>query len=243
MIYLYDGTLEGFLTAFVAAYADTDAAVASEGFQLPLGAEVVTIETDLEKADKAKKRLLTFDKHSMHDLSYLLRSGDFNKDEAAFDYLKLLTEQKRPVMQMLSRDEVRRADDIIRRVGHEIHRMHGFIRFTETQSGALYAAFSPDNDIVDLLIPHFRARLPRFPFVIHDVKRKKAAVWDTHNSFLAPLDKAEVVISADEDGWQNLWKQYYESVNIPSRERLKQMRGYLPVRYMKFMPEFAPKHK
>ena len=243
MIYFYNGTLEGFLTAFVAAYADADAAVASEGFQLPLGAEVVNVATDIEKADKAKKRLLSFDKQSMHDLSYLLRSGDFNKDKVAFDYLKLLTEQKRPVMQMLSRDEVRRADDIIRRVGHEIHRMHGFIRFMETESGALYAAFSPDNDIVDLLIPHFRARLPRFPFVIHDIRRKKAAVWDTQNSFLAPLDKAEVVISADENSWQNLWKQYYESVNIPSRERLKQMRGYLPVRYLKFMPEFAPKHK
>ena len=88
----------------------------------------------------------------------------------------------------------------------------------------------------------FRSRLPRFPFVIHDVKRKKAAVWDTEHSFLAPLDRAEIVIAADEDAWQKLWKRYYDSVNIPSRERLKQMRGYLPVRYMKFMPEFSKRH-
>ena len=142
---------------------------------------------------------------------------------------------------MLSFEAVRRADDCMRRVGIELHRMKGFLRFFETESGALYAAFSPDNDIVDLLVPHFRARLPRFPFVIHDVKRKKAAVWDTQNVFLAPLDKAEVLIAADENDWQNLWRQYYESVNIPSRERLKQMRGYLPVRYMKFMPEFSKK--
>ena len=245
MIYLYDGTTEGFLTAFLAAYSDAEAAIASEGFQLPLGAEITNITTDHEKAEKAKKRLLSFDKHSMHDLSYLLRSGQCDKDGAALSYLKFLAEQKRPVIEMLSVDAVRRADDIIRQVGLEIHRMHGFIRFMETESGALYAAFSPDNDIVDLLIPHFSARLPRFPFVIHDIKRKKAAVWDTQHSFLAPLDRAEVVVSADENAWQNLWKQYYESVNIPSRERLKQMRGYLPVRYMKFMPEFngqaAPK--
>ena len=238
MIYLYDGTAEGFLTAFWVSYSDADAITATDGFQLPIGAEAVTVTTDLEKAEKAKKRFLSFDKKSMHDLKYMLRSGDADKDLTAFNYFRLLAKEKRPVREMFSHEAVVRADDCIRRIGLEVHRMHGFIRFWETQSGALYAAFSPDNDIVDLLIPHFRARLPHFPFVIHDVVRKKAAVWDTQNSFLAPLDKAEVVISADEDGWQKLWKQYYKSVNIPSRERLKQMRGYLPVRYMKFMSEF-----
>ena len=79
--------------------------------------------------------------------------------------------------------------------------------------------------------------MPRFPFVIHDVRRKKAAVYDGENVFLAPLEHAEVALTADETAWQNLWKKYYKSVNIPSRERLKQMRGYMPVRYWKFMPE------
>ena len=41
----------------------------------------------------------------------------------------------------------------------------------------------------------------------------------------------------DENNWQKLWQRYYASVNIPSRERLKQMKGYMPVRYWKFMPE------
>ena len=56
-------------------------------------------------------------------------------------------------------------------------------------------------------------------------------------AFTAPLTKAEIVLSADEEGWQALWRQYYASVNIPSRKRLRQMKGYMPVRYWKFMPE------
>ena len=55
--------------------------------------------------------------------------------------------------------------------------------------------------------------------------------------FLAPLDEAQVLISSDEQAWQALWKDYYAAVNIPSRERLKQMKGYLPTRYWKFLPE------
>lgn len=243
MIYLYDGTPEGFLTAFLAAYKDDAGALAADGVQLPLGIGAVNVITDPEKAEKAKKRFLSFDKNSMHELSRILRSGDGDKDETAFGYFRLLAEKKRPVSEMLSEEAVRRADDCIRRVGIEVHRLRGFLRFFETESGALYAACSPDNDIVDLLLPHFRARLPHFPLVVHDVKRKKAAVWDTEHCFLAPLDRAELVISADENAWQNLWKRYYASVNIPSRERLKQMRGYLPVRYMKFMPEFSRPHE
>lgn len=242
MIYLYDGTNEGFLCAFLAAYSDENATLASDGFQLPIGAEAINITTNQEQAEKVKRRFLSFDKRSMHDLTTILRSGDDDKDEVAFCYFKFLAAKKRPVLEMLSEEAVRRADECIRRVGVELHRMKGFIRFFETESGALYAACSPDNDIVDLLVPHFRARLTHFPFVIHDVKRKKAAVWDTEHSFLAPLEKAEIVISADENAWQSLWRRYYTSVNIPSRERLKQMRGYLPVRYMKFMPEFSIRH-
>ena len=186
MIYLYDGTTDGFLCAFLAAYSDEDAVLASDGFQLPIGAEAIPVATDKEKAKKAKARLLSFDKNSMYALSTILRSGDSDKDEVAFRYFRFLATKKRPVLAMLSEEAVRRADDCVRRVGFEIHRMKGFIRFFETESGALYAAFSPDNDIVDLLVPHFRARLPRFPFVIHDVRRKKAAVGDPEHSFLAP---------------------------------------------------------
>ena len=175
----------------------------------------------------------------MEDLDYLLRSGMDGHEQVAFRYFKLLAEKKAPVRDMLAEEEVLLASECIRKVTYEIHRMHGFVRFLESASGALYAPLSPDNDVVDLLVPHFRARLPEFPFVLHDVKRKKAAVYDGKNTFLAPLERAEVMLSADEQAWQALWQRYYRSVNIPQRERLKQMKGYMPVRYWKFMPEFS----
>ena len=111
----------------------------------------------------------------------------------------------------------------------------------ETESGALYAPFSPDNDICDLLLPHCRNRLPQFPFVIHDVKRKKAAVYDGANCFVAPLEEANVLLSADEAAWLSLWKRYYKAVNIPQGARPKQMRGYMPARYWSFLPETQEK--
>lgn len=237
MIYVYDGSKEGFFTALLQAFADKDALLTSTDTQIPLGQQVVSVGTDLRRAEKAERRFLQFDRGCISELKKMLRSGDGDRDRTAFRYFKLLAEEKRPVRNMLARPEALAADECIRRVNTEIHRMHGFIRFLECESGALYAPCAPDNDIVDLLVPHFRSRIPEYPFLIHDVLRKKAAIYDGKNTFLAPLDRAEIVLSADEENWQALWKRYYKDVNIPARERLKQMRGYMPARYWKFMPE------
>lgn len=237
MLYFYDGTKAGFLTAFLQSYDDENAVVSSRSSQLLLGERSVFVETDEARADRAEARLCSFDKNFPHELSFLLRSGEDCAEQTALLYFRVLAKHKRPVSQMLTDEAVFKAMEIIKRVGLEIHRLHGFIRFTECAGGALYAPFSPDNDICDLLAPHFRARFPAFAFVIHDIKRKKAVVYDGKTTFVAPLEKAEIVLSADEDGWQSLWKEYYQSVNIPSRERKKQMRGYMPTRYWQFLPE------
>lgn len=238
MIYFYDGTKDAFLTALVLSFGDSEAVLTSTNTQLTIGQETVFVRADRLTAEKARSRLLSFDKNCMQDLDTMLRSGDANKDAVALAYFRLLAAEKRPVRKMLTEDAVLAADECMRRVGLEVHRFHGFLRFMESASGALYAPFAPDNDICDLVAPHFRARLGEYPFVIHDVPRKKAAVCDGANIFVAPLEEAQVVLSADETEWQALWKRYYASVNIPERERLKQMRGYMPVRYWKHLTEF-----
>ena len=241
MIYIFDGTKNGFLTAFLAAFSDPEALLTSKQAQLPLGSQPVFVQTDEARAERAKNRLLAFDRDCMQDLDRLLRCGMPDNEQVAFGYFRVLAEQKRPVGNQFAIPEVFAAIQYIKKVGLEIHKFHGFIRFMETESGALYAPFSPDNDICDLLLPHFRKRLPQFPFVIHDVKRKKAAVYDGANCFVAPLEEANVLLSADEAAWLSLWKRYYKAVNIPQRARPKQMRGYMPARYWSFLPETQEK--
>lgn len=240
MIYFYDGTKEGFCCALLAAFEDEEATLVSGRQQLIMSQETVYVRTDAARAKRTEERLAALDNRCLGDLDMLLRSGDRNCETVALRYFKRIAKEGGPVRGMLADADVLAADSCIRRIGVEVDRMHGFLRFLECESGALYAPCAPDADIVDLLLPHFRARLKLYPFVIHDVKRKKAAVYDGSHTFFAPLDRAEVLISADEARWQSLWKEYYASVNIPSRQRLKQMRGYMPVRYWKFMPEKTP---
>ena len=237
MLYQFDGTKNGFLTAFVKAFQDEDAFLSSKTVQPLIGQGQVCVETDLKVAEKAQNRLLSFDRACMNDLDILLRSGMDNHEQIAFRYFRLLAKIKLPVGKRLADLDVFRAVECMKKVRFEIHRFHGFIRFMETASGALYAPFSPDNDICDLLAPYFKGRFPHFPFVLHDVKRQKAAIYDGNTIFTAPLSEAQILLSANELEWQALWKNYYAAVNIPSRERIQQMKGFMPTRYWKFLPE------
>lgn len=237
MIWFFDGSKDAFLTAFLCAFRDENAILSAGSQQLALGQESVFVRADTEKARRCEARLKELDAGCMRDLDLLLRSGEDTRGQIAFSYLRMIAQKRRPVRQMLAEDAVRDATECMRRVTFEAHRLKGFVRFLESESGALYAPISPDNDIADMILPHFRGRMPDIPFVLHDIRRKKAAVWDGEHTFLAPLDRAEIVLSADEADWQKLWRQYYASVNIPSRTRIRQMKGYMPVRYWKFMPE------
>lgn len=237
MIYFFDGSKEAFLTAFLLAYRDGEALLTAGEKQLSIGQKSVFVRADPAMAAKCERRLLELDKRCMDDLSFLLRSGEGMRGQTAFLYLRLIAQRGRPVRGELAEDAVSEATECIRRIKLEAHRLKGFVRFLECASGALYAPVSPVNDVCDLLLPHFRGRLGHIPFVLHDVPRGKAAVWDGAHAFLAPLQHAEIVLSSDEAGWQALWRRYYNAVTLPSRARLKQMKGYMPVRYWKFLPE------
>ena len=237
MLYFFDGTKNGFLTAFVKCFHDENAVITSKDAQIPLGEIPHTITTCPTLAKKAEERLLSFDKHALYDLDTLLRSGMQNNEQIAYRYFKLLATKKRPVGKMLAQPDVFAAVECMKKVGHEIHKLHGFVRFMETANGTLYAPISPDNDICDLLLPHFKARFPNIPFVLHDINRKKAAFYDGKNTFVAYLPYADVLLSAKEAEMQSLWKNYFRSVTLKGRHREEQMHGYMPVRYWKHLTE------
>ena len=122
----------------------------------------------------------------------------------------------------------------------EVHRMKGFLRFTETDKGVLSGQFSPDNDILELLAPHFMRRYKFHNFALHDVKRNKVILYDTKGyKIFSPTQPLTVYIGEVEEKCRSLYREYFDAVNIKSRPHEKQQRGYLPLRYRKNMTEFT----
>ena len=127
---------------------------------------------------------------------------------------------------------------LVDKVWLERHRFTGFLRFEETKNGLLYAEYAPDNDITDLLAPHFIKRI-NLPFVICDVKRSRFAAWNGKELALFNADiPTNVLRSQFEKNVNDLWRGYFKATNVKERPHPKQQDGYLPRRYRKFMSEF-----
>lgn len=238
IIYLTDGKIKTFYTAVFYAYNKQDCIItSSENIQLTFDSNIIKVYAEEDKAQRVLNKLRQTDDLAQDEIALVLRSSDALKEQTAFEYIKLLVKSGKPVRGNLSTPIVLETEEIRKKVTNEIHRMKGFLRFMETVQGVLYAPYSPDNDITDLICPHFAERFKTQKFVIHDVKRKKAAMYDGKEWILSDVGEAEIYLSEYEKAFETLWKKYYYSVNVSERPHEKQMKGYMPIRYWKFMPE------
>ncbi len=237
-IYLTDGSALSFYTAVFDAFRDKDCVLTSqEDVQLSIDSEIVKVVPDEKKCNRVRAGLDALDKGADEEILLSLRSCDPLKEQTALEYIRLIFAYKRSVKKMAHLPAVIEFNDIVSKVTGETHKLKGFLRFIESDGGTLYAPYSPDNDITDLLMPHFAARLQSEKFVIHDLKRKIAGMYNGKEWIMCEAGEAEIYLSEYERIFENLWKKYYKSVNIASRPHEKQMKGYMPVRYWKYLPE------
>lgn len=238
--YICCPTKTGFYSAVFAAYRDKDAFITSADVQPAFGDTVTRVADDEAHAERVRRGLFKYGgTNALSGVAYVLRSGTADKENIAYGYVKLTFEQERDVSRYYSHPAVAKFNETLNRVTHERHRFTGFLRFTETASGVMYAYYAPDNDVTDLLAPFFKARMGNTPFIIHDVKRNKFALWSGNEmKYIETETPLNIVLSDREETLQALWKQYFKSVTIKERPHKKQQDGYLPRRYRKYMTEF-----
>lgn len=237
-IYITDGSAVSFFTAVFDGFTDKTAVITSDNnIQLSIDSEIVHTSCDAEKCERVRSGIAKYDSYAEEEILLALRSCNINKEQIAFNYIRKLMQIKAPIRKRLNLTEVINLNDIVHKVTGETHKLKGFLRFMECACGVLYAPYSPDNNITDLLLPHFAARLKTEKFVIHDLKRKIAGIYNGEKWIITYADETEIYLSANEKAFENLWKKYYKAVNIKERPHEKQMKGYMPVRYWKFLPE------
>lgn len=241
-ICVIENNLAGFLTAVYHSYythKDIDF-ITSDYNKATMLDSVVEPETDTLLARKVREGIIKKAGKSHYDLIYnAYLSCDEQKEQKLFEYLKLFFKKGRQCLTMYAEPSVIAFNDMLKKVNHEKHRMLGFLRFQEMQNGIYYAYFGSDNDVLELIIPHFTTRFNDQQFVIHDIKRKKMAYYDgakTHFS-LAP-ESVNITISDKEVLFSELWREYNQNVAIDNRKNIKLQNQYAPKKYRWFMNEF-----
>ncbi len=248
LIYKFDGSLNGLLCCLFKSFTDKeipDAISSDKNTQLSLTdreIRVNTVETQCERIEKAIEKYTGLG--GLYDIRYAFKSGAKNKDKIIFDYLKKTFDAKRDISGNFSERYVLAFYDLIKGVSNEVHRMKGFVRFSQTEEGIYYAHIKPDNDIVALLMPHFTARFKNMRFAIHDEKRNIIGLYNGDERKVIKLNNPLVVKNGkNEESLKFLWRTYYESVNIKERENLKLMRRFMPAKYQINLFEKTLKNK
>lgn len=239
-IYLFDGTIDGIFSCIFHSFTkkENPSLITDKATQTSLTDEIIEIKTDYD----ANKRIIAAiyrygGLNMLSDVKFAFRSGEENAPTVIFNYIKKTFEARKNISGKFSDEDVLAFYDVIKRVSLEVHRFKGFLRFSESVEGILYARFEPDNNIADLLLPHFKARFGDLPFAIHDAKRNVAAMCNGVETKVVNANVSFVKTGVNESAFGALWREYYKSVNVASRKNEKLMRAYMPARYFKNMPE------
>ncbi|ALB44419.1 MULTISPECIES: TIGR03915 family putative DNA repair protein [Clostridium] len=243
-IYLYDDTFEGLLTSIYDAFYSNGSPPTSiygksqTNTPLLLG-NIVEISTDINKFKKVKNAIINkINFLSLKKIYFAFLSNYEDKGIIIFNYLKIAFKLGPDVHDFLNIDVIRLVDNITKKVLNECHRFEGFIRFNQIEEKLLYSSIEPDNDILELIGDHFKNRFPREYFIIHDISRQKALIYNTNFYEIIDMDiETYEKLKFHNDEYTDLWKTYFKSTTIQERKNLKLQCRMMPKRYWKHILE------
>jgi len=240
MDYLYDGTFEGLLTGIYYHYKIEKATGIYElsSYQQSIVNDFKTIETDNEKAEIVSSAIKDKISNEAYIYIYYCFLSNINyKENIILDFLIFGFKYGKNTMNFFSNEKVLPIKEAHIKVSREEQKFLGILRFADV-GGILYAKFSPDNDLLILLIDHFADRYKYEKFIIHDEKRKKAAIYAEGSYRIEDVEISDIEYSNQEKLFQNLWKHYFTNLAIKERKNINLQFQFVPERYRKNMTEF-----
>jgi probable DNA metabolism protein len=245
---IYDGTFEGLLTAVFEVYERKLGYInlqKGEWLSKVLFDDVIRITTNTAKTTRVLRGLKQ--KLSAQGLQrlYAAHLAEIEgEDNMLLGYIRYVFDAGQNIEEDYGNKYVLRVSEMVRFVRREKHRMEAFIRFQKLKDETFYAAIEPDFNVLPLLIKHFKDRYADQQWIIYDIRRKYGVHYNLHDIQYVTLNfsdvKATNVVSAyteDEGLYQELWKNYFKSVNIPARKNAKLHLMHVPRRYWRHLTE------
>ena len=244
-----EDSLEGIFTAIYDAFVyknnlnfpyndNIQIAIGEEG-NLSLFAKEISIKTDITKAQKtvgAIQNKLGFS--VFNTLLLALCHYDDNRATIVLAYLVRAFKTGLQIQEYLADEYVMRVLELSRKVSNEADKMRGFLRFKDINN-ILISEIEPKCNLVPIIAEHFEDRFVNENFIIYDRKRNYSVVHPAYKQSYFVTGK---LINSDKlatnDYFEDLWKQYFNTMEIKERENYNCQRTLLPEWYRKNMVEF-----
>ncbi|KLO22244.1 TIGR03915 family putative DNA repair protein [Marinitoga sp. 1155] len=241
-ILIYDGTFQGLLTLIFYCYNKRFIPDLVFKKSNPTIFNIIDyIESDFEKSRIVGEFIIKkLDKQILKNIYLAYLSEIENIESSIIKYFNLSLKMQRNAEIHIEKNYVLSVKNAIYKVIKEKQRFLGLLRFRELFNGILYAPFEPDHNIITLLASHFSDRLKNKIWIIHDLKRGLAIIYDKKLELVKILNynmNLEKSISSSEKEFQSLWKTYFKNVAISERKNIRLQKQFMPQRYWKYLTE------
>ena len=240
--YIYDGTFDGLLTCIHEAYygeIKPDKISRQDRTEVNFLLDKKHISTDFKKASlvyRAIEEKISYNSLVRVFYAYLSELPDHGM--VILKYLQLGFKAGNEIDLNLANDDVLNMDKVYHRVAREKHRMLGLVRFRNLQGDILYSQVEPDYNIIGLLAPHFKNRLGRENFLIHDLKRGIGVFYNKKEWVIKDIEgKNSFLVREVGDEYAELWRAYFRSISIEGKTNPKLQKGHMPMKYWKHLTE------
>ncbi|MDH6342170.1 putative DNA metabolism protein [Parabacteroides sp. PFB2-12] len=251
IIFIYDNSLEGLLTAVFDAYSRKTFPDILQGEEeaLPLFYdELYRVITDTAKADRVWKALeKKLSKVALSEITVSWLSELPEVGPLIFRYIRKNIDAPQSVEMNFGDPDVLALSKIWKKVGQEKSRLVQFLRFQKAADGTYFAAMEPLYNVLPLAIPFLKDRYADQRWLVYDLKREYGYYYDLQEVIEVRFEKkeehllsgflSEEMMDKDEKLFQQMWKQYHTSIAIQERKNPKLQRSFMPVRFWKYLTE------
>ena len=239
---LYDSCFEGFLTAVFITFERrySQVIITPEYRHTPtLWDEEERVYTDPTKAQRVLKKIKTI--WGTEGVTIVLQaflSEETRIENHLLEAIRLMIQYpEADILENYGHEAIAHIRKAAKSVGREVHRVKEFVRFE--QLGKLYfAKIAPQYDVLPLVIPHFKARFSDQEWVLFDPQRAYGFYYDLKEVIsFTPAEKNFGKTAQLSAGYEQLWKTYFQHINITERKNTRYQLRSMPKRYWQYLPE------
>lgn len=246
LVYLYDGSFDGLLCCVFESYDKKEIPMdilLSDTSEIMLF-QAKSITTDSQKSSRV---LASIPKKMSYDALHFVQRAFLTflpkKELYILLFLRMGYQFGPYVMNMLAHDVINILFKAVKHLDNESHLLKGFVRFS-IFNNILVAEIEPKNYVLPLMTQHFSERYPQERFLIYDKTHGMALVYQPYQSAIIPIEDLELPEPDEqEQSYRELWRLFYDTIEVKGRHNPKCRMSHMPKRYWKYMTEFGDVQK